>query len=227
MDTVFNRLIPFTVCVLLASVGLACSSEENGRATGAAASNEENDLSFTDVTESAGLGLFRQENGAVGNKWYPEMMGSGGGFFDYNGDGWLDILLMGGGHWEETAPAGYHALWLYRNERDGTFSLVTEEAGLGDVSAYTIGFSAADYDNDGDQDFVLTNLNENMLFRNDGGVFTEVGKEAGLSEHNEWSSSALFFDADRDGWLDLYIGNYVPWSPETDKFCPEGSTIKL
>ena len=184
-------------------------------------------IAFTEVTAEAGLGSFRHDNGAAGNKWYAEQMGSGGGFIDYDGDGWLDILLMGGGQWDRAPDAPYRALWLFRNNADGTFSDQTEEAGLGEVEAFTIGMAAADYDNDGDQDFVLTNINQNMLFRNDGGRFTEVGRQSGLSEHDEWSSSALFFDADNDGWLDLYIGNYADWTPETDKFCPEGGTVKL
>ena len=227
MHTAFYRIaIPLLLTVLV-SVELACSTEATEPAATASIDRNESRIAFTEVTAEAGLAAFRHVNGAVGNKWYPEMMGSGGGFFDYDGDGWLDILLMGGGYWDDRPRTGYHALWLYRNLGDGTFALTTEEAGLGEVDAYTIGFAAADYDNDGDQDFVLTNLNENKLFRNDGSVFTEVGVQAGLSDHDEWSSSALFFDADRDGWLDLYVGNYVPWSPETDKFCPPGGTVKL
>ena len=87
------------------------------------------------------------------------------------------------------------------------------------VVAYGIGISVADYDNDGDQDFYFTTLGENMLFRNDGGVFTSVGREAGVSSEALWSASAMFFDADRDGWLDLFVANYAVWSPETDPWC--------
>ena len=224
MRDVFHRLTLLVLLAVLAGGGLACATEST---TAESVEREQRRVVFTDVTEAAGLGAFRHENGAVGNKWYPEMMGSGGGFIDYDGDGWLDILLMGGGHWDDPADPGYRALWLYRNNGDGTFADQTEAAGLADVVAYTIGLAVADYDNDGDQDFVLMNLGENMLFRNDGGVFTEVGTQAGLSEHHEWSSSALFFDADLDGDLDLYAANYVDWSPETDKFCPPGGAVKL
>ncbi len=235
MHTFFHQIaIPLLITALVSS-GLACSTEALDPSETSSINRSGNRIVFTDVTAEAGLAAFRHVNGAAGNKWYPEMMGSGGGFIDYDGDGWLDILLMGGGFWDDRRDPGYSALWLYRNNGDPgsgpgqapTFTLTTDEAGLGKVEAYTIGLSVADYDNDGDQDFLLTNLNENMLFRNEGGVFTEVGAEAGLSDHDEWSSSALFFDADRDGWLDLYVGNYVPWSPETDKFCPPGGTVKL
>ena len=135
-------------------------------------------IAFTDVTEAAGLGGFRHHNGGFGQAWAPEIVGGGGGFIDYDGDGWLDILLMGGGHWDDPADPGYRALWLYRNNGDGTFADQTEAAGLADVVAYTIGLAVADYDNDGDQDFVLMNLGENMLFRTHGGVFTVVATPA-------------------------------------------------
>lgn len=141
-------------------------------------------------------------------------MGSGGGFVDYNGDGWLDIMLVGGGSLPSRARKDIPALSLYRNQGDGTFAEVTDEVGLGDVRAYGFGSIAADYDNDGDQDILLTTLRENLLFRNEGGVFVEVGQEAGIADVSKWSASAVFFDANRDGHLDLYVTNYVEWSPE-------------
>ncbi len=169
---------------------------------------------FTDITEQAGLGDFRHETGAFGEKWFPESMGSGCGFIDLDGDGRQDILLVGGGTWADSVSA---ALRLYRNEGGGTFTEVTEEAGLAGIDAYALGVAVADYDNDGDQDFYLTTLGENVLFRNDGGVFNEV--DAGVAGDAVWSSSAIFFDADSDGHVDLYVGNYVQWSPETDIYC--------
>ena len=181
-------------------------------------------LAFTEVTAEAGLGAFRHETGAFGQKWMPETLGAGGGFIDYDGDGWLDILLVGGATWQGRG-APVPALQLYHNNRDGTFTSVTQEAGLDRVVAYGFGIAAADYDNDGDEDLFLTALGENLLFRNEGGVF-EVGQEAGLAGHAAWSTAALFFDADRDGWLDLYVGNYVPWTPETDKWCTSDGETK-
>src|SRR5690606_1810563 len=106
------------------------------------------------------------------------------------------------------------------------FVETTHEAGLGDIETYGLGIVVADFDNDGDEDFCLTTLYENMLFRNDGGVFTEVGREAGVAGPEEWSTSAMFFDADRDGHLDLYVGNYVDWSPDKDIYCEyEGEKV--
>jgi len=202
---------------VMLSLVVACNAPEAAREPAGLVADAPS-LAFTDVTFDAGLGDFRHETGAKGDKWFPETMGSGGGFIDYDGDGWEDILLVRGGTWD--APeTQLPALWLYRNNGDGTFTLVTEEAGLGGVRAYGLGIAVADYDNDGDEDIYFTTLEHNMLFRNDGGRFTDVSKQAGIAEESTWSSSAIFFDADRDGWLDLYSGNYVKWSPETDLFC--------
>ena len=215
----------FFVCASLCLILFGCASEHSEKVS----SNDttEDPIYFVDVAADIGLGDFMHTTGAVGDKWYPEPMGSGGGFIDYDGDGWEDILLASGGTWEGAAHPNTQGLWLYRNNQDGTFSQVTEEAGLADIKAYTIGINVADYDNDGDDDFFLSNLQTNMLFRNDEGVFTEVGEEAGIAAESVWSSSTMFFDANKDGWLDLYVGNYVEWTPETDIFCPPGGTEKL
>jgi hypothetical protein len=207
----------------------ACSNSSSSSANEPPrdASSTRQTVAFADVTESAGLTDFHHQTGAFGEKWFPETMGSGGGFLDYDGDGLLDILLVGGGVWAESNETLDRALWLYRNNGDGSFTLATEDAGLGDVDAYGFGVVAADYDNDGDQDFLFTTLNRNLLFRNEGdGTFTEVGQAAGLTAPPRWSSSATFFDADRDGYLDLYVGNYVRWSKETDLFCSVDGTTK-
>lgn len=169
---------------------------------------------FTSVTDEAGLAAFRHAHGGFGDKWFPEIMGSGGGFVDYNGDGWLDVMLVGGGSLPSRTQKDIPALSLYRNDGDGSFTDVTDEVGLGEVRAYGFGSIAADYDNDGDQDLFVTTLRENLLFRNEGGVFEEVGQAAGLADVATWSASAVFFDANRDGHLDLYVTNYVEWSPE-------------
>lgn len=174
---------------------------------------------FTDVTARAGLANFHHENGAVGNMWFPEQMGSGCGFVDYNGDGWLDIIIVGGGFLSEEKAKPVQALVLYENNRTGSFVDVTEQAGLSGIRAYGTGIVAADYDNDGDEDLYFTTLGENLLLRNDNGVFVSVGKGAGVANEAVWSSTSLFFDADRDGDLDLYVANYAAWSLETEVFC--------
>ena len=216
--------------VLLAGIWLACggSPAETDEAPERAFSDW---LSFENITETAGLSGFRHETGAFGQIWFPESMGSGAAFFDYDGDGWQDIALAGGGRWSGAGDSAMGSeaqqevlpLRLYRNLGDGAFSEVTEAVGLagfdGVREVYGLGIAAADYDGDGDLDIYLSALAENLLFRNEGGVFVEVGREAGVAGEAVWSSSPIFFDADRDGDLDLYVGNYVAWSPETDIYC--------
>lgn len=185
-------------------------------------------LAFEDVASTAGLASFRHDNGSEGRFWFPEQMGAGGGFVDLDGDGWEDIVLVGGGRLSSGGPAEVGALRVFRNQRDGTFSDVTAALGLADLRAYGTGIVAADYDNDGDQDIYLTTLGENLLFRNDsapdrnGRILVEVGHDVGVALPPVWSSSALFFDADRDGFADLYVAGYVDWSPALDVDCFRG-----
>ena len=189
--------------------------------------SEFENIEFSDVTMKAGLGGFSHDNGSFGKMWFPEQMGSGGGFIDYNSDGWLDILLIGGGAWKGYTKRDINTLWLYKNNKDGTFSNVTEQSGLGKIEAYGLGIVAADYDNDGDEDVFLTTLNRNILLNNKGGYFVNVSNASGLGNTIEWSSSAIFFDADKDGWLDLYVGNYAIWSPLSDLWCSLDSKTKV
>lgn len=213
------------VVISLAGFGACvagCTESKSAQTLDSEGSAGNGELVLTEVTEAAGLAAYRHDNGGFGEAWAPEIVGGGGGFFDYDGDGWLDILLVGGGKFRGRENIPVQALWLYRNNGDGTFTERTREAGLKDVTAYGFGISAADYDNDGDQDFFISTLYENLLFRNDAGTFVEVGKTAGVAEHSEWSSSAMFFDADRDGYVDLYVGSYVDWSPEKDIYCEFG-----
>ena len=174
---------------------------------------------FAEVTELVGLGGFAHTNGGFGEAWAPEIVGAGAGFFDYDGDDWLDIVLVAGGAFANEAGYRGPCVRLFRNQQDGTFREVTSEAGLAALAAYAFGVTVGDYDNDGDSDMYVTTLYRDLLLRNEGGVFAEVGEAAGVGSVAEWSSSALFFDADNDGWLDLYVGTYVDWSPEKDIYC--------
>ncbi|MCY4233444.1 MAG: CRTAC1 family protein [Bacteroidetes bacterium] len=174
---------------------------------------------FTDVTIASGLGEFRHQTGAFGQKWFPETMGAGGGFLDYNQDGILDIILVSGSEFPSVALADQPALQLFQGTEEGRFYEVTTEVGLESIGSYAFGLSVSDYDNDGDPDIFVTALYENLLLQNDQGIFREVAQEAGLGRYSEWSTVSVFFDANRDGWLDLYVGNYVHWTPEEDIFC--------
>ncbi len=180
---------------------------------------------FTDVTLQAGIG-FRHNNGAYGGKLLPETLGSGCAFLDYDGDGWQDILLVNGMDWPGHDTPGHardkserSTLKLYRNNRNGTFSDVTRSAGL-DVEMYGMGVAFGDYNNDGYPDILITCVGQNRLFRNTGkGTFVDVTKFSGLGGRQAFSTSALWFDFDRDGLLDLFVCNYVKWSEEHDVFC--------
>jgi hypothetical protein len=172
---------------------------------------------LVDVTAAAGID-FHQNSGAFGAKYLPETMGSGCAFFDYDGDGWLDLLLVNGMDWPGHKRRR-STLKLYRNNRNGTFTDVTERAGLS-VEMYGMGVAVADYDNDGYPDVLITAVGQNRLFHNTGkGTFVDVTEQAGLGGRSSFSTSAVWFDFDRDGFLDLLVCNYVKWSPERDVFC--------
>lgn len=172
---------------------------------------------LADVTSDAGI-QFRHNTGAYGGKLLPETLGSGCAFLDYEGDGWLDVLLINGmdwpGHKRERTT-----LRLYRNNRNGSFTDVTRSAGL-DVELYGMGVAVGDYNNDGFSDILITCVGQNRLFKNTGkGRFIDVTRASGLDGRVAFSTSALWFDYDRDGFLDLFVCNYVKWSPEHDVFC--------
>ena len=191
---------------------------------------------FEDVAEQVGL-RFVHDNGARGEFWLPEIMGSGAALFDYDGDGDLDVFLVQGASGDPgtgyrgpgtgsgaTATATATAR-LFRNDLDkpgGTlrFTDVTSEAGLALV-AQGMGVAVGDIDNDDDLDLYVTTFGDNVLYRNDGnGRFTDVTTKAGAHD-TRWSTSAAFVDYDRDGHLDLFIANYVDFTPAGNKPCAE------
>jgi hypothetical protein len=181
-------------------------------------------ITFRDVTRAAGI-HFVANNGAFGKMWLPEALGPGVAFLDYNNDGWQDVLLINGTNWP--GHAGPHStMALYRNNRNGTFTDVTRQAGLAE-EMYGLGVAVGDYDNDGCDDIFVTALGQSHLFHNNcNGTFTDVTKKAGLWGPNEFSTSAAWVDFDRDGHLDLLVANYVQWTPQTDIFCTLDGTAK-
>jgi len=185
-----------------------------GAASGTAASPG---FRFVDVTASAGI-QFQHNSGAFGGKFLPETLGSGCAFLDYDRDGWQDILLINGMDWPGHKQR-HSTLRLYHNNGNGTFTDVTSRAGL-DVEMYGMGVAVGDYDNDGFPDILVTCVGQNRLFHNTGkGTFTDATNASGLGKRLGFGTSALWFDYDRDGLLDLFVCNYVKWSPEHDVFC--------
>jgi enediyne biosynthesis protein E4 len=180
-------------------------------------------IQFTDVTKSAGI-TFTHYTGAFGKKYLPETLGPGVAFIDYDGDGWQDLFFTNGKDWPGQ-PHRPSTLHLFRNNQNGTFTDVTRAAGLA-VEAYALGVAVGDYDNDGDEDLFVTTVGQNLLFRNTKGVFTDVTQQAGIAGPNEFSTSAAWVDVDRDGNLDLIVGNYVQWTPQSDLFCTLDGTNK-
>jgi hypothetical protein len=175
-------------------------------------------VTYVDDTERAGL-RFRHVNSATPHKYLIETMGGGVALLDYNGDGWLDVFFVNGARLRDPHPDGEDPrkteprFWnrLFRNNRDGTFTDVTEQAGLAG-RGYGMGAAAADYDNDGDTDLLVTTYGGAILYRNNGdGTFTDRTREAGLAAAG-WTSCAGFVDYDNDGRLDLFVCRYVEWN---------------
>ena len=172
---------------------------------------------FVDVTAQAGI-QFQHNSGAYGGKFLPETLGSGCAFLDYDRDGWQDILLINGMDWPGHKKRR-STLRLYHNNGNGTFTDVTSRAGL-EVELYGMGVAVGDYDNDGFPDILVTCVGQNRLFHNTGkGTFVDVTNASGLGKREGFSTSAVWVDYDRDGLLDLFVCNYVKWSPEHDVFC--------
>jgi enediyne biosynthesis protein E4 len=179
---------------------------------------------LTDVTASAGI-QFQHNSGAYGGKLLPETLGSGCAFLDYDSDGWQDILLINGMDWPGHKRQR-STLKLYHNNRNGTFTDVTKSAGL-DIEMYGMGAAVGDYNNDGFPDIFVTCVGQSRLFRNTGkGTFVDATRSSGLLGRQGLSTSALWLDYDRDGLLDLFVCNYVRWSPEHDVFCSLDGTHK-
>ncbi len=199
-----------------APVPAAADFSSTARESSAEASRPSGHIEFTDVTAQAGI-HFKHNSGAFGKKYLPETMGSGACFLDYDNDGWQDILLVNSMDWPGH-KSGKSFPALYHNNRDGTFTDVTRQAGLA-VEMYGMGCAVGDFDNDGYVDIYITTVGSNHLFRNLGnGKFADVTARAGVADPG-FSASAVWFDYDNDGKLDLFVAHYIDWSIETDQYC--------
>jgi hypothetical protein len=187
--------------------------------------------SLQDVAGESGLDFIQVCGGDKSKKYILETTGSGVAFIDYDNDGWLDIFLVNGSTLPDPsadtlAATKIHSNRLFHNNRDGTFSDVTEKAGLSHTG-WGQGACVGDYDNDGFDDLFVTYWGEDLLFHNNGdGTFTEVGRKAKVAgDATRWSTGCAFVDYDRDGKLDLFVTHYVNFSmknaldPGTNPYC--------
>ncbi len=172
-------------------------------------------VTFTDVTRQSGID-FTHENGAAGDHRYPELFGGGVAVLDLDSDGWPDLLFVNGRDWQS---AGETRHGLFRNDGDGTFTDVFAGSGLDGAGVYGLGATVADFDNDGRDDVFMTTVDGGRLYRNAGdGSFRDVTAAAGIGD-GRFAVSAAWLDYDRNGLVDLFVGNYVDWSPENEPGC--------
>lgn len=167
-------------------------------------------FNFVDVAERAGLSEVITYGGIERKKYIIETNGCGVAFFDYDGDGWMDVLLLNGTRLEGFPKGQEPTNRLYRNNRDGTFADVTNKSGLRRVG-WASSVCVGDYDNDGDEDLFITYWGQNVLYRNNGdGTFADATQRAGLgTKGTRWGSGCTLIDYDRDGDLDLFVANYL------------------
>jgi hypothetical protein len=176
---------------------------------------------YTDVRKEAGI-TFLQDATQTEEKYYLETMGTGVAWLDYDQDGLMDLFFVQSAATDIYKPTHPLRSALYHNNGDGTFTDVTEKAGVGGEGHYGQGVSVGDFDNDGYPDLYVTGYGRAILYHNNGdGTFTDVTAKAGVADEGGWSTSAGWFDYDKDGWLDLLVTNYIEWSPKNNIYCGE------
>jgi hypothetical protein len=183
--------------------------------------NQSNPVVFTEVPPAQSKITWVHDNGRSESRQLPETCGGGGLFFDYDNDGWMDIYLVNSGPSDFFTPKTPLRNALYHNNGDGTFTDVTEKAGVacGKLGDFGMGAAAGDYDADGYQDLYVTNYGRNVLFHNNGnGTFADVTDKTGVAAPN-WSTCAVWFDYDSDAKLDLFVSSFVQYSGTGTIFC--------
>jgi enediyne biosynthesis protein E4 len=217
------------VCVCGLALGLAALATAVGAAkyqSGTAkktpsARSPEIAVHFADARKQAGI-TFQQDSTQTDEKYYLETMGTGVAWIDYDQDGLMDLYFVQTSATDAYKPPHPLRSALYHNNGDGTFTDVTERAGVGGEGHYGQGVAVGDYDNDGYPDLYVTGYGRAILYHNNGdGTFTDVTAKAGVADEGGWSTSAGWFDYDHDGWLDLLVTNYIDWSPQNNLWCGE------
>ena len=176
---------------------------------------------YTDIHKDAGI-TFVQDATLSDQKYYLETMGTGVAWLDFDQDGLMDLYFVQSAETDVYKSKVPLRSALYHNNGDGTFTDVTEKAKLGGEGHYGQGVAVGDFDNDGYPDLFVTGYGRAILYHNNhDGTFTDVTAKAGVGDEGEWSTSAGWFDYDRDGWLDLVVTNYIEWTPKNNLWCGE------
>jgi hypothetical protein len=183
---------------------------------------------FEEIPSTASGITWVHENAMSPDRYLPETMGPGVAFFDYDNDGWLDLFMVNsGGPVDFYTPKQPLRNALYKNNRDGTFTDVTDKAGVAGGKEFGMGCAVGDYDNDGYADILVTAYGKCTLYHNNGdGTFSDVSEKAGLHVAPPWTTSAVWFDYDNDGKLDLFLCSFVEFSLAKNVFCGDNKLGK-
>jgi len=213
--------LALTLTTILPNAGQIVLGQRVGKSSSSGIAHSSPAVRFTDIREAAGID-FVQDSTQTEEKYYLETMGTGVAWIDYDQDGLLDLYFVQSAATEAYKPTHPLRSALYHNNGDGTFTDVTEKAHLGGEGHYGQGVAVGDFDNNGYPDLYVTGYGSAILYRNNGdGTFIDVTAHAGVEDTRNWSSSAGWFDFDKDGWLDLVVTNYIEWSPKNNLWCGE------
>jgi hypothetical protein len=181
---------------------------------------------FEEIPPTASGITWTHENARSPGRFLPESLGPGCAFVDFDNDGWIDVYLVNSGPCDFFQPVKPLKNALYKNNRDGTFTDVTDKAGVAG-GTFGMGVAIADYNNDGFPDMFVTAYGRSILYRNNGdGTFTDVTEKAGVSLQG-WTTSAVWFDYDNDGFLDLFVCSYIEYGVGKHLLCADKKDGRL